>query len=148
MKTLAKTLICTVALSLSTLVTVFAAPAAENIANETPSTLIESRSARHLGQFIRKHDRNLVKSEAWATFVEITQLYHTDATALLKLDPCTQKRFENAQAEIAARLQTIGGEEAAAWQRNVDVTANTIRFLWEFDVNSILPTESVAAEVI
>jgi hypothetical protein len=100
-------------------------------------TIIASGSEVKFASYIESILPQYTKQGNWSIIEEVVTLYIQQPSKIRTISAETQQSFENAVSELGKKLETVNSIEALQWKGDLEKTVGAVRFVRNFDINSI-----------
>ena len=112
----------------------------DSVAKTNEVTEMVTRGAQvSFARFVQKAATQLVADATLGKFLNVVNQYDNAPARLLKVDVQGQANFKASVVKLNERLVNVKDTEAATWLERVNRTANTITFLWNYQVLDQVP---------
>ncbi|MBB5286094.1 uncharacterized protein (DUF1800 family) [Rhabdobacter roseus] len=112
---------------------------AKNEDVKAPTRALVKGTEKQFAAYIKSEFPVFAQNENWEVIEKMVTLYNEKPSALTKIKVQEQQVFNAAIADLNTQLKGRNTLEAQQWQLNLDKTAQAIRFVWNFDFNSLTP---------
>ncbi|HEV7347022.1 hypothetical protein [Telluribacter sp.] len=110
--------------------------------SNTKAYVIANGSQKEFVGFIKEELTAFSRLESWNVIETVVGYYGEKPSRLMSVPVEQREAFNKAVSKLSNKLQRRKDAEAQQWKRNLDKTANSIRFIWNFDLNSLTPVTS------
>ena len=103
-----------------------------------PRVLVHG-TEKQFAAYIKSEFPTFAQNGRWGVIEKMVTLYNEQPSALRKIKASEQQVFNEAVQELNAQLTSRNTLEAQQWLLDLDKTAKAIRFVWNFDLDSLTP---------
>jgi hypothetical protein len=111
--------------------------AIEGKGEKKQGTIIANESEEKFASYIISNLPEFTKQENWSIIEQIVTLYNQQPSKIRLVTAETETRFENAVAELGTKLKAMDSAESMQWKSDLEKTVGAVRFIRNFDINSI-----------
>ena len=104
----------------------------------------EMKFASYIGSVLPEY----TKIGNWSIIEDVVTLYNHNPSKIKSISAEKNVKFETAVFELGKKLTSVKSREALQWKSDLEKTAGAVRFIRNFDINSIASdnVEIVAVE--
>ena len=104
---------------------------------------ISKESEIEFSSYIEQTVPVFTKEGNWSIIEKVVTLYNQSPSEIRLLNQQEIHSFNAAVAELGSKLENVNSKEADQWKSNLYKTASSVRFVKNFDLNSLASNDQV-----
>lgn len=112
----------------------------DNVQTDSSKAQVLARGSEvQFSSYVKENLPKFSKKADWRVIDQIVTLYNQSPSKLLNTSKADQMAFNEAVEVLNTKLNRQKDEVADQWSRDLRKTVQQIRFIWNFDIDSLTP---------
>jgi hypothetical protein len=111
----------------------------EAVRNDSSAQVLAKGTEKEFSKFVNDNFERYSRKTEWSVVENIVTLYNQSPSKLLSTPEADRKAFDEAVKSLLTKLNRSRNEQARQWSRDLSKTTQQIKFIWNFDIDSLTP---------